>query len=87
MTRDDDPIAGTIETPVPFVVSGVPQKDIEGRPRSKLVRGGGGEVGVTSATKGAEVIIHRRGAKEGKVRRREAQGFGWKDVEEVGGSV
>jgi hypothetical protein len=41
MTRDDDPIARAIETPVPFMVRGVAEEDTENRPWSKLVGGGG----------------------------------------------
>jgi hypothetical protein len=40
------------------------------------VRGGGEEVRITCTSKDAQVVVHGRNAKEGKVRSREAQSFG-----------
>jgi hypothetical protein len=51
------------------------------------VRGGGEEVRITCTNKDAQVVVHGRNAKEGKVRSREAQSFGWENVKEVGGTV
>ena len=83
MTRDDDPIARAIKTPVPFMMRGVSEKHTEGRPRGKLMRCGGGCVGIARATKNAEVVVHRRSAKKGKVRCREVKCFGWENVQQV----
>ena len=47
----------------------------------------GGEVGITSATKDAEVLIGGSRAVEGSVRGGEVERLGWENVQDGGGSV
>jgi hypothetical protein len=42
MTRDDDPIARQIKALISFVVSGISNKNTQGRLRGKFVYGCGG---------------------------------------------
>ena len=47
----------------------------------------GGKVGVTSATKDAEMLIGRSRAVEGSVRGGEVERLGWENVQDGGGSM
>jgi hypothetical protein len=58
------------------VVSRVTKKSTQGRSRSEFVGGCGGQVRIAFATEDPEVGVSRRCAKEGKMRRGEAQSLG-----------
>jgi hypothetical protein len=87
MTRDEDPPGGKIKTPVPLVIRGVLEEDIESQTGVQLMGRSGSGVGVTRAPEDAKVIVSRRGAEKGVVWRRSGTCSGRKTVEEVGGGV
>lgn len=55
----DDLFGIEIKTEVPFMVIRVAKEDGQCRTRSKVMRGTGGEVGLTGATKDTKMIVHR----------------------------
>jgi hypothetical protein len=87
MARDEDPSGGKVKTPVPLVIRRVPEEDTESGAVVQLVGRSDSGVGVTRTPKHVEVIVPRRGTKEGVVWRGSGTGSGRKTVEEVGGSL
>jgi hypothetical protein len=64
VVRDDDTVGGEVEAPVALVIERIANENAQRRTRGEFVRSGGGEVGVTSAPKGLEVMIGRMSASE-----------------------
>jgi len=62
VARDDDTVGGEVEAPVALVIGRIANENAQRRTRGEFVRSGGGEVGVTSAPKGPEVMIGRMSA-------------------------
>jgi hypothetical protein len=87
MARDEDPSGSEIKTPVPLLIWGVPEEDTQSGAGVQLMGGSGSGVGITRTPKHAEVIVPRRGTKEGVVWRGSGTDSGRKTVEEIGGSV
>ena len=69
------------------MIGGVSKKDTPSRASGKLMRGCGGEVGVTGAPKHAEMLVRGRGSEEGEVGGGSTDGLRGKAVQEVGGGV
>ena len=84
MTRDDQTVGREVKAAVSFVMSRITQEDTEGGARREFVGSCGRQVGVTFASKDAQVIIHQRCAIEGAVWRGELEGLGWQNVNQNG---
>ena len=80
MPGNNDSVRGEVKAAVSFVMSRITQEDTEGGARREFVGSCGRQVGVTFASKDAQVIIRRRCAKEGAVWRGELEGLGWQNV-------
>jgi hypothetical protein len=81
VSGDDYLVGRHVKTAVSFVVSRVTKKDTQGRSGSELAGGCGGHVRITFAAEDPEVGVSRRCAKEGKMRRGEAQSLGRQNVD------
>lgn len=64
---NNDFICRKIKTPVPSVMGGIPQKKTRSGARGEFVRGGGGDIRITSAAENAKVGIGGWMAKQGLV--------------------
>ena len=69
------------------MVRGVAKKDTPSGAWGELMGGYGCEVWITQAAKDSQMIISRLGAEQGEVWCSEVEGFGWGDVQQMGGGV
>jgi hypothetical protein len=76
MARGENFVGGKVQTAIAFVIARIAKKDEKARSGGKLVRSGGGHVGVTRTTEDAEVVIGRVRAEEGKIGGAISKGFG-----------
>jgi hypothetical protein len=67
MARGETSVGGKVQRAIAFVIAGLAKKDAKARARGKLVRSGGGHVGVTRTTENAKVVIGRVRAEEGDI--------------------
>jgi hypothetical protein len=67
MARGENSVGGKVQTVIDFVIASIAKKDAKARAGGKLVRSGGGHVGVTRTTENAEVVIGRVRAEEGDI--------------------
>jgi hypothetical protein len=70
VSRDDQAVYREIKAVVAFVIDRVAQKDTPGGMRRELMWRSGCHVGVTRTTENAQMLVGRRGTKQGKVRTR-----------------
>jgi len=66
VARNDDTVGGEVEAPVALMIRSITKKGTECEAGGKLVRSGGGEVGVAGAPETAKIVIGRMGAMEGE---------------------
>ena len=59
----------------------IAEKDTSERPRRKLMGGGGGDVGVTQATKNMKIVIGRGRPEQKMMRCIAPSRFAWPDIE------
>jgi hypothetical protein len=85
--RDHNAVSGNIKTVIPFVVKGIADKDTPGATRSKLMRDCRGQVGVAGTLKDPEIVVGMQCVVEGGVRAGDSDGFCWKTVQQIYGSV
>ena len=76
MSGDDDSVGGKIKAVISFMMSRVTQEDAEGRPGGQLVGSSSKQVRITLTPENAEMVIGRRSAKEGGMRRARRERFG-----------
>jgi hypothetical protein len=76
MARGENSVGGKVQTTIAFVIAGLAKKDAMARVGGKLVRSGGGHVGVTCTTENTEVVIGRVRAEEGEIGGAIIKGFG-----------
>jgi hypothetical protein len=86
MARDDDTVAGYVEALIALVIGRVAKESTKSGARGEFVRGGGCEIGVTGAPKGAEVMVGRMTTMESEERGLHTQCLGRKTIDEVCGS-
>ena len=85
MARDDDTIFGEVEALVALMIGRVANEDAQRGARGKLVRSGGGEVGIAGAPERPEVMIGGKSAIEGEERGSHVQSLGGEAIDEVSG--
>jgi hypothetical protein len=82
VSGDDYLVGRHVKIAISFVVSRVTKKSTQGRSRSEFVGGCGRQVRIAFVAEDPEVGISRRCAKEGKMRREEAQSLGRQNVDQ-----
>ena len=68
MTRDVDALSRWIEAPVPLVICWITNENTRKGTRRKFVRGRGGGIGKTKASKNPKMIVRGRCAEQELVR-------------------